>query len=186
MYPVVFPPAGLRVVLVGAGDAAVRRLAGLDGAGITDIAVFSPEPTGPLAEAADKRLRSGLPGADDLTGARLVFVAGLDDGVSADLAALARAAGALVNVEDRIALCDFHVPAVVRRGRLLLTVSTGGGAPGLASRLRRSLETRFGPEWAGRLDELAAARDGWKADGADQQALARRTREWLDQRGWFD
>lgn len=186
MYPVVFPPEGLRVVLAGAGDAAVRRLAGLDTAGLQDITVFSPETSGPLTEAAGARLRPGLPGAADIADARLVFVAGLDDRTSADLAALARGAGALVNVEDRLALCDFHVPAVVRRGRLLLTVSTGAGAPGLAARMRRSLEAQFGPEWAGRLDQLAEARDGWKAEGADQQALARRTREWLDQRGWFD
>ncbi len=186
MYPVVFPPDGLRVVLAGSGEPAVRRLAGLDGAGMRDITVFSPESSGLLAEAAGARLRPGLPGAADLAGARLVFVAGLDDQTAATLAGLARGAGALVNVEDRLALCDFHVPAVVRRGRLLLTVSTGAGAPGLAGRLRRELESRFGPEWAGRLDDLARARDGWKAEGADQQALARRTREWLDQRSWFD
>jgi len=186
MYPVVFPPDGLRVVLAGAGDAALRRLAGLDAAGMKDTTVFAPQNDGPLAEAAGDRLRPGLPTARDMQGARLVFVAGLDDGTSADLAALARAAGALVNVEDRLALCDFHVPAVVRRGRLLITVSTGAGAPGLAARMRRCLETQFGPEWAGRLDELADARNAWKAEGADQQDLGRRTREWLDQRGWFD
>ncbi len=62
---------------------------------------------------------------------------------SARLAQLARDAGVLVNVEDVPDLCDFHVPAAVRRGDLLLTVSTGGRAPGLSRILREWLETPF-------------------------------------------
>jgi precorrin-2 dehydrogenase/sirohydrochlorin ferrochelatase len=185
MYPVVFPPAGLDVVLAGAGERAARRLDGLDAAGAT-VRVFSPGDDDDLARAAGARLTPRLPEAADLTGARLMLVAGLDDDVSARLAALARAAGVLVNVEDRPALCDFHIPGVVRRGNLLLTVSTGGTAPGLAARLRRRLEALFGPEWGERLAALSQARAGWRADGADIATLRRRTREWLDRQGWFD
>jgi precorrin-2 dehydrogenase/sirohydrochlorin ferrochelatase len=185
MYPVVFPPTGLNVVLAGAGEAAARRLDGLDAAGAT-VRVFSPERDDALARAAGARLTARLPEAADLAGARLMLVAGLDDEVSARLAALARGAGIPVNVEDRPALCDFHVPAVVRRGDLLLTVSTGGTAPGLAARLRQRLERLFGPEWGERLAALARARAEWKAEGADMAALRRRTREWLDRQGWFD
>jgi precorrin-2 dehydrogenase/sirohydrochlorin ferrochelatase len=188
MYPVIYPPARLHAVLVGAGEAAVRRLKGLDAAGIT-VQVFSSEPGGVLAKAAGERCTARLLHAADLEGlpgVTLLLVAGLDDDVSTELAALARARAIPVNVEDRPALCDFHVPAVIRRGELLLTVSTGGGAPGLAGRLRQRLEDDFGPEWGGRLDALAQARTKWKADGADMAELRRRTREWLDQRGWFD
>lgn len=185
MYPVVFPPAALKVVLVGAGDAALRRLAGLDAAGAS-VRVFSPENEGAFADAAGARRVGGMPGPADLSGVTLMFVAGLDDGISAGLAAMARASGVPVNVEDRLALCDFHVPAVVRRGDLLLTVSTGGAAPGLAARLRRRLEGLFGPEWGGRLEALATERNRWKAEGADMAVLGRRTREWLDRQGWFD
>jgi precorrin-2 dehydrogenase/sirohydrochlorin ferrochelatase len=188
MYPVIFPPARLKAVLVGAGEAAVRRLKGLDAAGIA-VQVFSPEPGGVLAQAAGDRCTARLLQAADLEGLEgvtIMLVAGLDDAVSAELAALARARTIPVNVEDRLALCDFHVPAVIRRGGLLLTVSTGGGAPGLASRLRQRLETDFGPEWGDRLEALSQARTAWKAEGADMAELRRRTREWLDQRGWFD
>ena len=72
-------------------------------------------------------------------------------GVSVDLArelaARARRLKVLVNVEDVLPLCDFHVPAIVRRGELLLTASTGGQVPGLARRLREALAEQFGPEW---------------------------------------
>ena len=85
-------------------------------------------------------------------------MAGLDEGEARELARRAQAAGVLVNVEDRPSLCDFHVPAIVRRGDLVLTVSTGGRAPGLARLLREWLGRRFGPEWTGRLNDLGATR----------------------------
>ncbi len=47
---------------------------------------------------------------------QLLFVAGLQEGEARHLAGRARALGVLVNVEDVLPLCDFHVPAIVRRG----------------------------------------------------------------------
>ncbi len=185
MYPVVFPGGSLKAILVGTGEAAVRRLAGLDAAGAI-VRVFSPDSKGLLADVAAERLSVGLPSARDLAGATLVFVAGLDDLAARAIADAARASGVPVNVEDRPALCDFHVPAVLRRGDLLLTVSTGGASPGLAARLRAKLEGDFGPEWGERLAALATERARWKAEGADIGELSRRTREWLDRQGWFD
>jgi precorrin-2 dehydrogenase/sirohydrochlorin ferrochelatase len=185
MYPVVFDPKSLRVALVGDGDAALRRLQGLDGAGAERVALFSPSPSHQLREAAGARLTERLPVADDLAGVQLVLVAGLADEVSGALADLARGLGIPVNVEDRKQWCDFHVPAVVRRGDLLLTISTGGASPGLAARIRKQLAGQFGPEWAERLDGLAAARAAWKGEGADPGELKARTEEWIDQRGWL-
>ena len=76
---------------------------------------------------------------------QLLFVAGLPEGEARDLAARARGLGVLVNVEDVLPLCDFHVPAIVRRGELLLTASTGGQVPGLARALRESLADAVRP-----------------------------------------
>ena len=46
--------------------------------------------------------------------------------IAAGMAARCRALGRLVNVEDVKPLCDFHTPSQVRRGDLLLSISTGG------------------------------------------------------------
>jgi precorrin-2 dehydrogenase/sirohydrochlorin ferrochelatase len=116
----------------------------------------------------------------------VLFIAGLDETASASLAAAARAAGVLVNVEDQPELCDFHVPAQMRRGELLFTVSTGGKSPGLSKALREELERRFGPEWSERLDEIARLREVWRAEGATPDAVSLLTRNHMTASGWLE
>ena len=93
--------------------------------------------------------------------------------------------GVLVNVEDRKAWCDFHLPAVIRRGDLVLTVSTNGRSPGLARRIRRRLEGLFGPEWGERVDHVAARRDEWRAAGATMGQVARLTDALVARNRWL-
>jgi hypothetical protein len=61
----------------------------------------------------------------------------------ADEAAVARlkARGLLVNVVDRLDLCDFTLPAIVDRDPVLVAIGTGGASAGLAAALRQRLET---------------------------------------------
>jgi precorrin-2 dehydrogenase/sirohydrochlorin ferrochelatase len=120
-----------------------------------------------------------------LTGLKLLFVAGLQKRDAEPLARRGRASGVLVNVEDVPSLCDFHVPALVRRGDLVIAVSTGGRAPGLAKLLRQWLDARFGPEWAGYLDQAGDARAAWRADGARAEELSRRTRQMAAEGNWL-
>src|SRR4051812_37527884 len=161
MLPIVLTP-NVQVGVAGAGEALERRVTLLETAGITP-----------------------RPAQDSFDGLRLLFVAGLDEGASRELAQRARRAGVLVNVEDMPQLCDFHVPAQVRRGDLLITISTGGRSPGLARVLREALEESFGPEWDQYLDELATARARWRAAGLAVQDVAARTRAFLGEKGWL-
>ena len=154
----------IKIGLAGRGDARQRRQALLDGARIK----FAP-----------------VASADDVKGLAVLFVAGLDDDASATLANAARKAGALVNVEDVPALCDFHVPAIVRRGDLVLTASTGGKAPGLSRQVRAWLETRFGPEWDDHLEDLSAARANWREQGLAPAEVSQRTRDYIAKEGWL-
>lgn len=48
--------------------------------------------------------------------------------------------GKLVNVVDDVNLSNFTVPSYVKRGDLLLSVSTGGKSPSLSSKIRKELE----------------------------------------------
>jgi precorrin-2 dehydrogenase/sirohydrochlorin ferrochelatase len=112
-----------------------------------------------------------------------VFLAAVGEPAASRLRQVARDAGVLLNVEDDRARSDFHSPAVVRRGDLTVAVSTGGKSPGLAAALRREIDARFGPEWAARLERIAALRARWREAGDDMAAVARRTALWLDRQG---
>lgn len=186
MYPIMLDLASLKVVLVGDGEAGLRRLALLDAAGgACGVAVYSASPGAVLRDRAGDRLKGERPSVEALKAAQLVLIAGLGEAETAEIARVARAAGRLVNAEDMKPLCDFHVPSTVRRGDLVLTVSTGGRSPGLARRLRRHIEALFGPEWAGRLEELAGLRDDWRRQDAGMSEVGRRTDAYVEEKGWL-
>lgn len=185
MFPIVLDVAALRVVLIGEGDAARKRLELLDASGAASVAVYSASPGAELKARAGERLKGPRPSEEALEATRLVLIAGLEDEEAAAIAATARRLGRLVNVEDRKVLCDFHVPSTVRRGDLVLTVSTGGRSPGLARRLGRHLERLFGPEWAGRVDRLGDRRRGWQAEGLSVAEIGRRTEAYVEKEGWL-
>jgi precorrin-2 dehydrogenase/sirohydrochlorin ferrochelatase len=167
MLPITLTPHTLKAGLAGAGEARDRRAALLAEAGVE--ARLLP------ADAADEVLAE----------LQLLFVAGLPEGEARALAARARALGVLVNVEDVLPLCDFHVPAIVRRGDLLLTVSTGGQVPGLSRALRESLALQFGPEWNERLRELSKARARWRSEGLTPSEVSRMVRAHAESEGWL-
>lgn len=185
MFPILVDLGSLKVILVGEGDVAEKRLAALDAAGAQSVEIYSEAPSAAFSKQAGKRLKAGRPGDEALKSANIVFLAGLGDRESVALAGKARAAGALVNTEDVKPLCDFHVPSIVRRGDLVITVSTGGKSPGLARRLRRYIEGLFGPEWAGRLDELGRQRRTWRAEGHELAEIGRKTDAYIEEKGWL-
>ena len=185
MIPIVVDPEVTPLALVGRGAVARRRLEALLAGGAAELAVFSDKPSAELAELAGPRLRRRLPSADELARLRVLWIADLPLGQAAPLAALARAVGALVNLEDVRAWCDFHNPAIVRRGDLLLTVSTGGQSPGLAACIRRQLAQSFGPEWALRVRQLGTRRALWRRRRRSPVELGRLTDGLIDHRGWL-
>lgn len=186
MVPIVLDPRSVRMILVGNGSATVRRLEWLAEGGATDCPVFSASPTDALVAAAGDRLRQRLPGDEELADAQLVWIVDLAAAEAADLAAAARRWDAMVNVEDRLGDCDFHNPAVVRRGDLLVGVSTGGRCPGLASLLRRRIGEILTPGWGQRLEEIEVQRLLWRAQGLGFAAIAERIEAYVDSRGWLD
>lgn len=170
MLPIILTPQSARIGLAGQGAALSARIRLLSEAGIEPHALFEDR----------------LPTNSELARLDILFVAGLDEGVSREAYAKAKESGVLVNVEDVPKLCDFHVPAQIRRGELLITVSTGGRSPGLAARVRETLGELFGVEWEARLDEVAISRARWRASGLASEEVAQRTRELIDNKGWLD
>jgi precorrin-2 dehydrogenase/sirohydrochlorin ferrochelatase len=164
VLPIALDPTTIRIGLAGSGEGLKRRRALLAAGGVEAVMVDQETP---------------------LEGLSLLFVAGLDRPAATALAQRAQSKGVLVNVEDMPELCNFHVPAIVRRGDLAFTVSTSGKAPGLARLLREKLEALFGAEWTGRTGDIAAARAAWRAEGVAPEIVSRRTRDLVAREGWL-
>lgn len=186
MFPVVLDLSRLRVAIAGRGDKAVLRLAQVAAAGGSDhVTVFSDDPDDALQRAAGERLVARWPSGGELESFHVLLVTGVERQEAATLAEQARQRGVLVNVEDDLALCDFHLPAVVRRGDLVLAVSTGGRSPALARRIKHRLEHLFGDEWRTRLDAVASRREVWRREGRDPATIGRLTNDFIDEQGWL-
>lgn len=154
-YPIYLNLTGKRVVVIGGGEVAERKIEPLLETGAI-IKVVSPEVTARiLLLAGEKRIELHRRPfrAPDCDGATLVLSATDDDAVSRDVFEETRTTGALVNTADQPALCDFIMPAIVRRGDIAIAISTSGTSPGLAARLRQKIARLIGPEY-GRLAQL--------------------------------
>lgn len=162
-YPIVLQQlSGVSCVVVGGGAVAERKVGDLI-AGSARPTVISPSLTPQLEAWAAQGLithtaRAYQPG--DLAGAFLVIAATDNPQTNALVAEGGRAAGALVNVADRPDDGNFHTVATVRRGDLLLTVSTGGASPRVAARIRSELAAAYGEEYGELLRLLRAVRAG--------------------------
>jgi precorrin-2 dehydrogenase/sirohydrochlorin ferrochelatase len=65
----------------------------------------------------------------------------------------------LCNIADRPELCRFILPSIIRRGDLVIAVSTSGKSPAFAKHMRRKLENLFGPEYEVFLKLMGAVRN---------------------------
>lgn len=161
-YPVMIDLSGRKCLVVGGGEVGARKVRALSEAGAM-VTVVAPE-VDPALESMDRveilrrDYRTG-----DVSGAALVFAATGDRSVNMTVADDARAAGIPVNVVDDPELCSFIVPSVVRRGDLVIAVSTSGASPALAKRIRRDIEACYGPEYAGLVALMGELRTEVKA-----------------------
>lgn len=161
-YPICVDLKGKLCLVVGGGEVAERKVASLLQAG-GGVRVVSPAATAAIAKwgrAGKLRLEKRKFRPADLDGSFLVVGATDDPRLHRKIFELCRRKNILVNIVDKPALCSFTVPAVVRRGRLLVAISTDGASPGLAKKIRSKLEKVFGAEYAVFLDWMERARAG--------------------------
>jgi len=172
MYPIMLNLSGLVVFVIGDDVAADDRVAILAEHGASKISRF----TNVVPSAAEFAKHAP----------RLVFITNPSGEERVEIHKLAKDVGALVHAHDYIPLCDFHLPARLRRGRMLITVSTDGTVAGLSRLLRDYLAANvFGVEWGGRVDELAVARRRWKEGGLSMGTLFQAISDYVAEKSWL-
>ncbi|SHO49713.1 precorrin-2 dehydrogenase/sirohydrochlorin ferrochelatase family protein [Desulfopila aestuarii] len=161
LYPVNLQIAGKLCLVIGGGKVGLRKIRTLLSCGAR-VMVISPEVVEGIAllvtkgeiELQQRGYREG-----DLAGAFLAFAVTNNRRIQDQVATEARKNGVFLNIADEPTRCDFQVPAQVRRGELLLTVSTGGASPALAKLIREQLEEQFDGEYGKVISLFARIRD---------------------------
>jgi uroporphyrin-III C-methyltransferase/precorrin-2 dehydrogenase/sirohydrochlorin ferrochelatase len=161
-FPLFFDLTGQKVLIVGGGDVALRKVSLLARSGAL-ITVVAPRIAPELMErAAAGNLKLAIRefSPADLDGARLVIVATSRRAVNRWIANLSESRNIPVNVVDDREASRFIVPAIIDRDPVLVAISTGGASPVLARRLRERIEAlipkRIG-EFARWLEALRGA-----------------------------
>ena len=160
-YPMNMEIKNERCVVLGGGHVALRKIKTLLAAE-AEIVVIAPEVEEDVAALADEGKISYNRAAyerGDLLGAKLVICATNDEDVNRAAIDEARSLGILVNAPKEPHLSDFSVPASIRRGSLLVTVSTGDMSPALSRLIREKLEDDFPESFSEWLEILHVIRE---------------------------
>lgn len=168
-YPVNLVLTGRDVLLVGGGKVATAKARNLCGVGAL-VHVVAPRVSPELAELAVSVERRPYR-AGDLAHRWLAVAATDDPRVNRRVFLDGEAAGVWVNAADDPANCSVTLPAVVRRGDLLVTVSTGGASPAVASWLRTRIDRSLGPEFDELVRLVADVRSAVMAQGRPTEGL---------------
>ena len=160
LFPIFLKLTKRRCLVVGAGKTAEEKIPTLLRCGATCIVVAPAATRRIKAWAADDKViwqqrRFEL---IDLDRIFLVVVATPLKPLNKMVYEEAQRRQILCNVVRDRPLCNFYYPAVVRRGPLQIAISTAGHSGALAQRLRKQMETQFGPEWERWLRWLGEAR----------------------------
>ena len=136
---------------------AARKVAGLAGAGAL-VTVVAPTVDPSIEAIPAVRVERRPYRCGDLDGYRLVIAATGDQAVQQQVFDEGEAAGVWVNAADDPDRCTFILPAIERRGPVIIAVSTQGASPALAGYLRDRLAAALPANIEEVADELAAQR----------------------------
>jgi precorrin-2 dehydrogenase/sirohydrochlorin ferrochelatase len=181
-YPVFLDLKGKKVVVVGGGEVATRKVQTLLQCGAS-------------VDVVGRRLKDKLKGQGDreeirylggefreghLEDAFLVIAATDDESLNRRIGGAAQQRGILFNAVDQPADCTFIVPSIVNRGDLLIAISTSGKSPALAKKIRQQLESQFGREYEMFLKIMGRIREEVLSLGLVQTENSRIFQEVID------
>ena len=174
-YPIFLELEGCRSLVIGGGVVALRKAEVLLATG-AKLVVVADEISDELkalcrennAESIESKYRK-----EHLKAVKLVVAATDDNELNKQIYEDCQELGILCNVVDQPNLCDFFVPAIVRRGDLQIAISTDGRCPAYAAFLRKKLEESFTDKHGEFIVELDSVRKIVieKVNPADRKAL---------------
>lgn len=168
-YPIFLNLESKRAVVIGGGSVAARKIISLIDSKARIVLVADH-----IDQALETEcLKAGFEviiakySKEYLVGATIAFAATNDRKVNQQIYKDCQELEILCNVPDNPELCDFFVPAVLKRGDLQIAVCTQGASPAYAGHIRKKLEEIFTEKHGDFLSELEQTRERIMAEVTD-------------------
>ncbi|MHC1788395.1 precorrin-2 dehydrogenase/sirohydrochlorin ferrochelatase family protein [Solidesulfovibrio sp.] len=154
-YPIYVNLHGKRCLVVGAGQVGRRKIATLAECGAREILVIDLAPAADTCAALLEHpavVFACRPyETSDLDGRFLVIASTDDEALNWRISRECAERGIPCNIVDQPEKCSFIVPALFTQGDLTVAISTGGGSPALARKIRQGLGEFLGSEYGALL-----------------------------------
>lgn len=134
-YYILVDLRGRRCVVIGGGSLGTRKVDALCRCG-AKVYIVAEKFCEILTARTDVVIQEKLYEKSDLEGAVLAFACTDNRTLNEQISADCREMRVLCNVVDDAELCDFTIPAVLKRGPIQIAVGTAGASPYLAGRIR--------------------------------------------------
>lgn len=147
-------------LVVGAGNVALKKIQTLlsFGARVTVVAPEQADAVKKLANRKKIKLKNRKFKSCDLKNVHLIIAATDDRALNKKIFSLAQKTNTPINVVDNPGLCTFIMPSIIKRGNLIISVSTSGKVPALSVNLRKEIEKLISPEFKNIISKLEKIR----------------------------
>lgn len=143
LYPINLKLEDIEITIIGGGDVAYRKCKNFLEFG-KKVKVVAKEFIDKFYDIeANIELIEDIYKEEYIQSSFIVVAATNDRKINEEIGIYCRNRGKLVNVVDNIELCNYTVPSCIRRGDLLLSISTGGKSPSLSSKIKKELEEKY-------------------------------------------
>lgn len=156
-FPLFISLDNLPCLVVGGGKVALRKVKTLLEYGAR-VTVTAPKVDEELEKIPGITIHKRNFKEADLDGTELVFAATSDEECNRRLSRLCRERRIFINVADVPEECDFYFPALVRRGDVVVGVSTGGKSPAAAKKIKEKIDSCLPQSLSGFVEETGQLR----------------------------
>ena len=179
-YPINLKIDDMKIVIIGGGKVAYRKCMNFL-AFNKKVLVVSKEFVKEFEEIKEQvEIVKGAYNEKYIKDAFVVVAATNNKEVNREIGIYCGQYNKLVNVVDDKELSNFTVPSFVKRGDLLLSVSTGGKSPSLSRKIRKDLEEVYDDSYEEYVKLLGQAREMIIENTSDIKERRKNLKELLD------
>ena len=143
LYPINLEIKDMKITIIGGGDVAYRKCKNFLEFG-KSVRFVSPEFIDSFELIKNNvELVYDVYKEEYIKDSFIVVAATNNKEINKNIGIYCRSCGKLVNVVDDIKLSNYTVPSYVKRGDLLISISTGGKSTSLSSKIKKELEEKY-------------------------------------------